>query len=101
MKPYMFAGRDNRKSEPKRYGIKTSNGFEILSDDGELKGVAVKETILGGTFQDSFISLTYFVKEEGGWSEASEKPSFLSEGEFLKALAKMEGFSLAYRDLTT
>lgn len=77
---------------------KNINGWELVSNDGQMKVILRHNSHHTKNGKDSYIAYI-FVKDDTEWQQTSDTHNFDSEKEFLKTMFTSDDFSEAYQEL--
>lgn len=81
------------------FGIITTSGAEVISNDREMKYILRREIIFYGAIENETFNAYCYVKEGSGWIKTTNTLQYSSVHAFIKAVAGFPGFSRAAGDL--
>lgn len=89
---------DKKELTPARM-LATTSGYEVLSNEGDIKIILRKTTVFDNNANADIYALTYFIKTDEGWVKGLNQQSYRTREEFIRSIANVEEFSTAYNEL--
>ena len=96
----MFISTNIQEERPEVFGMRTSGGFEVISNSKDFKLVALWAKSFVWGVEKNVLFCSFFVKEDNGWNKGVDSLSFNSERDFIRMLSQTEEFSKAFYDLS-
>ena len=77
--------------------IRHSNGYEVISNDGEMK-ILLKHQTIYSTMENESYAAVYYIMEDGEWILTNTQNTFPSVQDFFRRLRDSEEFTQAVKD---
>ena len=81
--------------------IETTDGYEVLSNDGTTKIQLRHTTVMEGSMENAFYYTVMWIMEDGGWVKVSNTQNYRTKEEFIKAIAESEDFTQAMAEFNS
>lgn len=75
--------------------VERPDGYELTSNDGEVKVALQKTTVMDNSMESDFYHTVMWIREEGGWTRVDNTQSYRSKEEFINAISDSEDFTQA------
>lgn len=79
--------------------IEHSDGYEMISNDGEVKVCLLHSTLMEGSIDSDFYYTVTWILEDVGWVRANNTSNYKTKEEFIEAISNSEDFTQAVSEL--
>lgn len=81
------------------FGLITTSGAEVISDDREMKFILRREIFFDGAIEQENYTAYCFIKDGTSWTRTSNTEHYASVDSFIHAVGRFAGFTKASKDL--
>lgn len=79
--------------------LRTTSGYEVLSNKGDIKIILQQTTVLAGAMETTLYTAHYYIKEGTDWLKTNTTHIYDTERDFISSLKQSDAFSQALSEL--